>query len=118
LVKEDSIPIKLLPDLKQQFPYIEFIVCDPNENFPPPGEKDLTILDTVIGIKKPAILNLDDFGSKGKTPISPHDYDLLFHLLLLKKLKKINGVKILGIPLNKSRNIIHQIKLLISQLTN
>ncbi len=116
LVKEDSLPIKLLPDLQKAFPKIEFIVIDPNENFPPSGEKDLTILDTVIGIKKPTILNLDDFGSKGKTPISPHDYDLLFHLLLLIKLKKIYSVKIIGLPQVKTAGVIEKIKNLIDIL--
>ena len=117
-IREDSLPIKLLPDLQKAFPKIEFIVTDPNDNFPPPGEKDLIILDTVKGIKKPMVLDLKDFEETGKTPISPHDYDLLFHLLLLRKLKRLNSVRIIGIPPNKSRNIIYQVKLLIFQLTN
>lgn len=89
LVKEDSSSLKLLPELQKKFPKIEFIVVDPNENFPPAGEKDLIILDTVLGIKEPMILNLDNFQKQGKTPVSPHDYDLLFHLLLLKKNQKV-----------------------------
>jgi len=97
-LKEDSLPLKLLPDLKKLFPKIEFIVCDPNENFPPYGEKDLIILDTVKGIKKPMILDFSNLKSIKSTPISPHDYDLMFHLQLLIKLKKINRVKIIGIP--------------------
>lgn len=44
------------------------------------------------------ILNLDDFEKKKKTPISPHDYDLLFHLLLLKKIKRLKKVIIIGLP--------------------
>lgn len=102
LIKEDSLPLKLLPTLKKLFPNIKFKVVDPNENFPPKGEKDLVILDTVLGIKKTTILNLDDFNRKKKTPISPHDYDLLLHLLLLKKLKKIRKVTIIGVPPNAS----------------
>jgi Ni,Fe-hydrogenase maturation factor len=98
LVNKDSLPLKLLPELKKEFPKIEFIVADPNENFPPNGERDLIILDTVMGIKKPTILDLDDFQKNEKTPVSPHDYDLLFHLLLLKKTKKIREVKIIGLP--------------------
>ena len=98
LVNKDSLPLKLLPELKKEFPKIEFIVADPNENFPPNCERDLIILDTVMGIKKPTILDLDDFQKNEKTPVSPHDYDLLFHLLLLKKTKKIREVKIIGLP--------------------
>lgn len=98
LVREDSTPLKLLPQLKLKFPKIEFIVTDPNEDFPPEGEKDLLILDTVKGIKKPMLLDLNDLQSIQSTPISPHDYDLMFHLQLLLKLKKIKSAKIIGIP--------------------
>jgi len=101
LIKKDSLPLKLLPKLKIKFPQIDFIAADPNEDFPPVGEKNIIILDTVIGIKEPKILDLDDFQTPagGKTPISPHDYDLLFHLLLLKKIKRLDKVKIIGLPL-------------------
>lgn len=102
LVPEDSVPFQYIDRLKQEFPKVKFITVDPNENFPPENEKNLIVLDTVIGIKKPMILNLNDFdpsaGEKKHTPVSPHDYDLLFHLLLLKKLKKIESVKVIGVP--------------------
>jgi Ni,Fe-hydrogenase maturation factor len=101
LVKEDSLPLKILPKLKSLFPQIKFETVDPNENFPPKDEKNLIILDTVIGVKKPTIFNLDDFEKGGRTPMSPHDYDLLMHLLLLKKMKKIDKVKIIGLPPGK-----------------
>jgi len=102
LVEKDSLPLQLVPKLKEVFPRVEFVIVDPNENFPPPGEKDLVILDTVLGINEPKILNLTDFDNYKKTPISPHDYDLLIHLLLLKKMNKINNVKIIGVLPNKS----------------
>lgn len=98
MVKEDSFPLRILPQLKEAFPDIDFQVTDPNENFPPKGEKEIIILDTVIGIDKPKIIHLSDLTKTGKTPVSPHDYDLLFHLLLLKKTKRINEVKIIGVP--------------------
>ena len=98
LIPEDSIPFRFIDRLKQVFPTIQFEVADPNESFPPENEKNLVIIDTVKGIKKPILLNLDNFEKQAKTPISPHDYDLLFHLLLLKKMKKIDSVKVIGIP--------------------
>lgn len=98
LVAEDAFPLKLLPDLKKIFPGIQFVVTDPNENFPTVGEKDLIILDTVRDLKKPTLMNLDDLQKINQSPISPHDYDLLFHLLLLKKRKIVDKVKIIGIP--------------------
>ncbi len=100
LIPQDSFPFQFINELSRAFPDIDFHITDPNENFPPTSEKNLVILDTVKGIKKPMLFDLDDFESKGATPISPHDYDLLFHLLLLRKLKKINTVKLIGIPQN------------------
>jgi len=99
LLKSDSLPLKILPRLKKTWPLIDFQIADPNENFPPQKEKNLIILDTVFGIKKPMIFDLHDLLNTGeKTPISPHDYDLLTHLLLLKKLKRVEKVIIIGIP--------------------
>lgn len=115
LIKEDNLPLKLIDKLKKKFPKIDFITTDPNENFPPKGEKNLIILDTVKGIKKPMILDLDDFENKKKTPVSTHDYDLLLHLLLLKKMKKINKVRIIGLPLLKKPPIL-SLKTLIKQV--
>ena len=94
-LKEDSAPIKILQDLRRALPDVKFIITDPNENFPPNGEKNIIILDTVKGIKKPSLLDLNHLERISKTPNSPHDYDLMFHLQLLKKLKKIEGVKII-----------------------
>jgi len=98
LVKEDNLPLKILPKLKKIFSQIKFKVVDPNENFPPRNEKKLIILDTVQGLKQPKIIKLTDLQELKKTPNSTHDYDLGMHLLLLKKLKKIKSVKIIGLP--------------------
>ena len=110
LVKEDSLPLLMIPKLKKAFPDIDFQTVDPNENFPPEGEKNLIILDTVLGIKKPLLLDLDDFDTIKKTPISPHDYDLLFHLLLLKKIKRLEKVLIIGV---KSEDDFSEVKKLL-----
>lgn len=116
LVAEDSLPVRLLPKLKNLFPDIDFQVVDPNENFPPDNEKDLVVFDTVFGIDEPRILSLDDFKSNKKTPLSPHDYDFLFYLLLLRKLKKINSIVIIGIPSKLSKDkLLNQLKVLINK---
>jgi hypothetical protein len=116
LVKEDSIPLRLIEVLKLKFPKINFKHVDPNENFPPHGEKDLTILDTVKGIDKVTLFGISDLEDIKTTPVSPHDYDLLFHLQLLKKLGKINSAKIIGIPQKSQKNLLEEIVLLIDQL--
>jgi Ni,Fe-hydrogenase maturation factor len=115
LVGEDNLPLQLLPQLKKKLPIVKFVIADPNEDFPPEGERDLVILDTVKGIKKPSILHLEDFEKAGKTPVSPHDYDLLMHLLLLKKLKRIKKVTIIGLPLLHDRTKVVMIQDLIAE---
>jgi len=94
----DSKPVIMMSHLQRQHPGVEFIQTDPNENFPPHGEVDLIILDTVQGIDRVMLLDSEDLAKIEKTPVSPHDYDLLFHLLLLKKLRKITRVRIIGVP--------------------
>jgi Ni,Fe-hydrogenase maturation factor len=117
LVQEDSLPLKMISDLKKAVPKVDFIAVDPNENFPPEGEKDLVILDTVKGIKKAMILDLNNFDDYKNTPISPHDYDLLFHLLLLKKLKKIDRITIVGVPSGEMKEeITDEVKKLIQDV--
>lgn len=95
LVNADSMPLKLLPKLKRTFPEIEFIEIDPNEDFIP--EDDSVIIDTVVGIEQVALFTDIERFADHKL-ISPHDYDLGFHLKLLKKTGKLNRVKIIGIP--------------------
>ena len=80
LVAKDSLPVKLLPDLKKKFPSIQFIRVDPAENWAD-DEKEIIILDTVEGLKKVTIFNsLDEFQ---KPPnVSLHDYDVYTDLTL------------------------------------
>jgi Ni,Fe-hydrogenase maturation factor len=105
LIKEDSVPLKLLPGLKKLFPKIEFENADPNENFPPENEQELFIVDTVMGIDKVMHLDITDLKDINKTPISPHDYDLLLHLLLLKKMGKISKAVIFGLPFGIEKDL-------------
>ena len=99
LLPDDSLPLKLQPALTQSFPGYTFVHQDPNENFPPEGREHLQIIDTVQGIQKPTVFDISDLKKIKATPVSPHDYDLLFHLLLLKKLNKIVSAVIYGVPL-------------------
>jgi Ni,Fe-hydrogenase maturation factor len=107
LVSEDSLPLRLLSPLQDKFAQIHFIAVDPNENFPPKSERNLIILDVVKELSDVSLFDYSDLANIEKTPISPHDYDLLLHLLLLKKMKRINKVRIIGIPpKNVSKNIL------------
>lgn len=94
-LKEDSLPIKLIPELKKQFPSHRFIVKDPNEEWEIPEE--LVIIDTVLGIDKVTIF--DDLKQFASTPrVSLHDFDAFTNLLYLQKLGKLKKIKIIGVP--------------------
>lgn len=98
LLPFDSLPIKLLPKLKNAFPQINFIVKDPNENIKP-HNGELLIIDTVMGIKN--VVVIDDIDKIQLSPTcSLHDFDLGYNLRLLKKIGKLKNVIIFGIPPN------------------
>ena len=113
MVSEDSIPLQLLPKLVIKFPHIHFEEADPNENFIP-GEGSV-IIDTVQGIMRVTLFNSLDVFEQTQS-ISPHDYDLGFHLRLLQKLHKIRSVRIIGVPQKGNREkIFKDVCQLISQ---
>ena len=103
-VKFDSLPLKILPKLRKQFPDIKFVLSDPTEiiNY---SEEELWILDTVQGINNVKLIVFTQShlrGGLGRTPrvLSVHDYDLALDLNLLLKLGKVKKIKILAIPQN------------------
>lgn len=99
-LKNDSLPLEILPDLKKRFPKIFFEEKDSNEDWDMP--ENVLIIDTVVGIKKIKIFNsLEDFESAPR--VSMHDFDALANLRLLIKLGKVKKVKIIGIPPNISK---------------
>lgn len=91
----DSIPFKILGDLKINFPDIEFVVKDPNEELG--DEKEITLIDTVHGIEKVTLYSgLNEF--ENSPNLTMHDFDALANLKLLEKLGKITKITIIGIP--------------------
>lgn len=97
LVDDDSMPFRILKDLKDRFPEINFSDFDPTENFP--DDDPLYIIDTVMGIKKVRVI--EDVDSFEDAPnLSAHDADLAFHLKMLKKLGRLPRVVIFGVPAN------------------
>lgn len=91
----DSLPLKILPELQKAFPAISFEVKDPNEEWDVPEE--LTIIDTVVGIKEVVVFDdLDAFA--GAPQMTMHDFDALANLKYLKKLGKLKNIRIIGVP--------------------
>jgi Ni,Fe-hydrogenase maturation factor len=95
LVKEDSIPLRMMGRLREKFPGIEFCELDPTDNFP--EEKTLRIIDTVIGIDDVSVIRDVDKIVTGKV-YSLHDFDLGFNLKLMKKAGKLRSIHIIGVP--------------------
>lgn len=91
----DSLPIRLIPELQKEFPDVDFIVLDPNENWDVPEE--MTVIDTVVGIKEITVFeDLEHFDEAPK--LTCHDFDAFFNLRILKKLGKLKKIKIIGVP--------------------
>lgn len=97
LVKEDSMPLKIIDKLRKEFPSLLFKEFDTVEDLD--LEKELNIIDTVKGIKKVELIEDIDKIITDKI-YSMHDFDLGYNLKLLKKMKMIDKVRIFGIPSN------------------
>lgn len=99
LVPEDSLPLRLLPVLRKQFPEIEFLPFEPTRQEFPPAPQPILIIDSVMGVKEAKLItDLSIIESGGR--YSLHDFDLGAQLLLLTKLGRIGPVKIIGVPMN------------------
>lgn len=98
LVKEDSLPLMLIEDLRKSFPDIEFrpaySVEDAEEYVR--KNKELTIIDTVEEIKRVTLLSDKDLGPCAACSL--HDFDIGASIRLMKKLGMLRKVAILGIP--------------------
>src|SRR3989339_121351 len=101
ILKQDSLPIELLPKLKRRFPQINFVTKDPTENWTDDA-KEVTIIDTVAGISKVTVFHSLEVFQQNNPRIGPHDYDVYLDLSLLLKLKKIKSITIIGLPPKKS----------------
>lgn len=97
LVEKDNLTLKILLRLRESFPKIEFKEFDPSESLEKEG-RNLLILDVCEGINHVTILDNPDILETFKVR-SMHDFDLSYNLKLLKKMKMIDSVKIIGIPM-------------------
>ena len=94
-LENDSLPIKLIPQLEREFPAISFEVKDPNEEWDIPEE--VMIIDTVINLGEVTVF--DDLDSFYVSPrLTMHDFDALANLKYMKKLGKLKKIKIIGVP--------------------
>jgi Ni,Fe-hydrogenase maturation factor len=105
LVKQDNLALRLIPWLQKEFPHDDFKEFDPTENLEAEIENGkLAILDVAEGIEKVIVIEDIDKLELIKS-CSMHDCDLAFNLKLLKKIGKLKGVKIIGLPMEMSEEI-------------
>jgi Ni,Fe-hydrogenase maturation factor len=97
LVEKDSLPLRMMPRMQDAFPKIDFKEFDPNDEFP--DEDELIIIDAVEGLDDVYMLkDIEKINLSAKT-FSVHDFDLGSHLKLMKKLGKLDVVKIICVPI-------------------
>lgn len=95
LVPEDSLALKVAEKLGAKF---QFKILDAVEDIEKEG-RDLIILDMAQGIEKTMLIK--DLDALQTNPIySMHDFDISLALKLLKKIGKIDSVRIVAIPKN------------------
>ncbi len=115
LVEEDNLAMKILPELKKRFPDIVFREFDPNENLED-LEGNITILDVAKGIDEVRLIKgLDKI--EASEIYSLHDFDLGFNLKLLKKIGRLDKIRIIAIPYNISeKQALNQVQLILRKL--
>ena len=96
-LENDSLPLRLLSKLRERFSDIEFKEVDPTEGLESEG-RDLVIIDSVEGIDE--VVEIDSIERLHTNRVcSMHDFDLAYNLKLLKKVGKIDSVRIIGVPM-------------------
>jgi Ni,Fe-hydrogenase maturation factor len=98
-VAEDNRAIGVAGELQNNVKGVSFIFVGPNEDVPFADEPRVFILDTVQGIEDVALVEGDEIDTLVLSPRgSVHDFDLTFQLRYLRKLGKLGGVTVIGIP--------------------
>jgi Ni,Fe-hydrogenase maturation factor len=98
LVKGDSAALAAAKILKNKMPGFNFKEASDPDFLPWLKGKELLIMDTAEGIEKTEFLCGLENLRKAEGAFSLHDFDLQFQLQLLKKMGKLESVKIIAIP--------------------
>ena len=102
-LKEDSLVVGLVPQLRRQFPGVEFRIEDPSEGLAPPEDDLWVIVDVAGGIDGVKVLDdLERLDSLRRASV--HDYDLAMELKLLAKLGRLKKFKIIAVPVGMRQN--------------
>ena len=91
----DSLPLRILPELRARLPERRFETKDPNEEWDIPEE--LTVIDSVVGLDQPRVFT--DLKAFVDAPrVSMHDFDAFANLRLLQKIGRLKRIRIIGLP--------------------
>lgn len=99
LARVDSAAVRIAGKLEGKLAGIEFVRFDAAEDLEKEGE-ELVIMDAVVGLGKPRLIELAEL-ELSANPVSLHGFDLLWSLILLKKLGKVKKATIIGVPAKK-----------------
>lgn len=95
-LQEDSLPLRILPQLQRQRPDLTFRTRDPLEEWDEVPDPFI-IVDTVKGLERVQVFT--DLAAFANAPrVSMHDLDLLAQLQLLQKLGKLKHLTLVGVP--------------------
>ena len=95
----DSAAVKIADRLEGKLAGIEFVRFDTAEDLEKEGS-EVAIMDAVAGLRSPRLISLEELELPEK-PLSLHGFDLMWNLLLLKKLGKIKKAVIIGVPASR-----------------
>jgi len=96
-IREDSIALRIVPQLKKRFPEVQFILHSSIDEIEP--SHTICILDSAIGINEVLLItNIKQL--KQSKSSTQHDFDISFQLQFLQKIGKIKKVNIIAIPTN------------------
>lgn len=114
-LKQDNLPVQILPELKKIFPQANFSHLDPYE-FDLPPENPWIIIDTVKGLQKVSLLTPNQISTTASRT-TLHDFDLTWQLQLIQKIKKNITIYIVGIPMGyKKDKALTEVKAILQNL--
>ncbi|MEM3455230.1 MAG: hypothetical protein QXW80_02600 [Candidatus Micrarchaeia archaeon] len=113
LIKNDRMPLEIIPDLEKKFPMIEFIPAESPDEIE--DENEINIIDIVDGVENVRLItDIDEICENRRC--SMHDFDLGMTLKIMKKIGKIKKINIFAIPMKcKKRKAIKEIEKLLNE---
>lgn len=97
LLRQDNLPLRLMPLLGKARPDISFEPFEPTRQ-DIPHNKQLVLLDSVQGLKKVRVLRDISKLRQPDRAFSLHDYDLGAQLMLMEKFGLLGKTTIIGVP--------------------